>query len=511
MIGRVLPRGHKVAGLLYYLYGQGRANTHTNPHVVAGFRDPAGLEPSIRPSGRRDFRRLTGLLETPVDALGDLAPDRPVWHCAIRAAPDDPVLTDAQWARIAAEVMHRTGLHRADDPCGVRWVAIRHADDHIHLVATLARQDGTRPSLHNDYYRVREACRAAERRYGLRSTAPADRTADRRATRAETEKAARRHRPEPPRSSLRRTVQQAAACAADLAGFFTRLRSAGVFAKVRYSVRDPGQITGYAVALPDDRTAAGEPVWYSGGRLAPDLTWPKLTHRWNSPQSRAKQHRRTIRGGTPPATPPRGASIPRVTGAERAAAWEHATAVARRATHTIRSDPASGADAAWAAADTLHATAALVGSPHLHKAAALYARAARPRYGRLPARTPIGDQLRATARLIAATGTGHQATATAALLVALARLLATIADLHAEQHRTAQHHATHRAIRHLDVAAGASADRDRLPPPEPSQVAGLDHPSDRAEGQVAMGWSGRPAGQAPTPQRRRQRGSTRSR
>jgi hypothetical protein len=48
--------------------------------------------------------------------------------------------------------MHRTGFAPKGDEAGVRWVAFRHADDHIHIVATLARQDGARPRFWNDFY-----------------------------------------------------------------------------------------------------------------------------------------------------------------------------------------------------------------------------------------------------------------------------------------------------------------------------------------------------------------------
>ena len=44
----------------------------------------------------------------------------------------------------------------------------------------------------------------------------------------------------------------------------------------RFSVKNPGQVTGYSVALPGDTTKDGGPVWYGGGKLAADLTWPKL-------------------------------------------------------------------------------------------------------------------------------------------------------------------------------------------------------------------------------------------
>ncbi|MEV5831550.1 hypothetical protein AB0L25_38915 [Spirillospora sp. NPDC052242] len=285
MIGKVL-RGKRAQGLLRYLYGPGRHGEHQNPRIVAGFRSPAELEPGHREDGRRDFSQLDGLLMQPVAQLGERSFGKPVWHLSLRAAPDDPVLSDRQWAQIADEVMVRTGLGADGDADGVRWIAVRHADDHIHIVATLARADGVRPNVWNDGYRVREACRAVERRFGLRSTAPADRTAARRPKRAESEKAVRRGRKEPPRTVLRRKVQTAAAGAADEHAFFARLSSDGLLVRRRYSRRTSGEITGYSVALPDDRNADGGPVWYGGGKLAADLTLPKLRRRWTADEFR---------------------------------------------------------------------------------------------------------------------------------------------------------------------------------------------------------------------------------
>src|SRR5713101_7793718 len=138
LIGKVL-RGTNAGRLLYYLYGPGKSNEHTDPHLVAGFGDPAELEPERRPGGSRDLRRLAGLLAQPLAALNGNGYSKPVWHCAVRAAPQDRVLPDAEWARIAAAVMDRTGLAPEGDEVGVRCVAVRHAPDHIHLMATLAR------------------------------------------------------------------------------------------------------------------------------------------------------------------------------------------------------------------------------------------------------------------------------------------------------------------------------------------------------------------------------------
>ena len=145
MIGKITaPRGERVEPLIRYLYGPGRREEHTDPHILAGWRHPAELEPPLRPDGTRDFRKLSGLLNQPHAAMGSWGFARPVWHCSMRAAPEDKTLSDDEWAQIACEVMHRTGLAPyGEEDDAVRWVAIRHGQDHIHIVAMLARQDGT--------------------------------------------------------------------------------------------------------------------------------------------------------------------------------------------------------------------------------------------------------------------------------------------------------------------------------------------------------------------------------
>jgi hypothetical protein len=130
---------------------------------------------------------------------------------------------------------------------------------------------------------VREACLDAERRFGLRPTAPADRTAARRATRAETEQAARRGWDETPRAALRREVCTAAAEAGTELEFFVRLAQAGVLVRLRYSTSRPGEVTGYAVGLALHTARDGGVIWYGGGKLAADLTLPKLRARWQQP------------------------------------------------------------------------------------------------------------------------------------------------------------------------------------------------------------------------------------
>ena len=270
MIGRVLKRGSNLAGLLYYLYGPGKACEHRNPHLVAGWRHPAELEPPLRPGGKRDFRRLTGLMEIPLAMLGDRAPSDPVWHCAVRAAPGDPDLGDGAWMRMAAEIMHRTGLsRRGGEDEAVPWVAVHHGGNHIHIVAVLARHDSRRAHLHNEYYRIGEALRDLEAEYGLAAVARSDRTAARRPGRAETRTAARAGQAEPPRVTLRRHVQAAAAAARSEAEFFAALARREVQVRLRHSDHDPAEVSGYAVGLPGHLTAAGQRSGSAAG------SWPR--------------------------------------------------------------------------------------------------------------------------------------------------------------------------------------------------------------------------------------------
>ena len=488
-----IRRGRRTAGLLYYLYGPGRREEHTDPHIVAGWRDPAELEPPLRPGGGREFGPLIGLLQQTLAALGDRAPGRPVWHCSVRAAREDRLLSDEEWAQVAREIMDRTGLApRGQDDDAVRWVAVRHAADHIHIVATLARQDGRRASVSNDYYRVREACLAVEERFGLRRTAPADRTTASRPARGETEKTQRRGWREAPRVTLKREVSTAAAGAFSEDEFFNRLEQAGVLIRRRFSTRNPGQVTGYSVALPQATTKAGEPVWYGGGKLAADLTLPKLRRRWE--------------GSGPGAGPDDGAGL---TEQERATIWEHAARTAEDAAGQIRQMTAAGdrdgaADAAWAAGDTLHAAAAALGSRIVRDAATAYDRAARVPYGRLPRRTSAGMSLRRAARLLSAAGyAGHDRTlAHAALVTRLAGLAEAVSELRIAQQHRAQAAAAHHAAMYLRGRDGSSTESAARMPrqsgpastfageafPRPPRAAPPSSASPRRGGRPPGGW-----------------------
>jgi hypothetical protein len=372
----------------------------------------------------------------------------------------------------------------------VRWVAVRHADNHVHVVATLARQDGKRVWPRNDFYRSREASRTVEERYGLRQTSSADRTGPREITRAEqrrhlAEEVRRREKGVPPsagpdRDVLRRRVRVAAAGATDLPGFFARLRSDGVLVKERRSQRNPDQVTGYAVALP----AGGEPVWFGGGKLAPDLSLPRLQDRWASSSPRMNP-----RHGAGERTSP-------LTAFERARVLAQAQLAAEHANEHIRKhggDPAAVADATWASADLFAAVARVTDYRHrtgkLTQAADLFEQAARPARRRTTQPTVSGHRVRSVARgLLAVRRTLPSETRQVlALLAQLQSLAATVARLRETQGLAAQAAAARAAAEKLAIARSAQG---RVPTTRASSVRHLAYGAPAAAHRPAH----RPAG-----------------
>ncbi|OBC06979.1 MULTISPECIES: relaxase/mobilization nuclease domain-containing protein [Gordonia] len=309
MIGKV-DRGWDAPGLVSYLMGPGKHNEHTRPTVIASWQhDPGALQPTRIGGGDFDFdpaelAALRAHVHAPAAAVGlprrQPADGEPgytkhgyVWHTSIAIPATDGALTQDTWAQIARDVMERTGIAAADDPGGCRWIAVHHGrsaegNDHIHIAATLVRQDtGARVHPRNDYRNLRSVMREWEDRLGLTVTAQNARDADRPATRGEFEKAARRaadpdafvaSRTDPSetiRGQLRQVVADTAATSNDTEEFLAGLRTRGLLVHLHHD--QAGAVDGYAVALPGDRNRQGRPVFYGGGKLARDLSWPKVS------------------------------------------------------------------------------------------------------------------------------------------------------------------------------------------------------------------------------------------
>jgi hypothetical protein len=276
-----------------------------------------------------------------------------------------------------------------------------------------------------------------------------------------------------------------------------------VLVRKRLSARNPAEVTGYAVALPGDAARYGGPVWFGGGRLAADLTLPKLRRRWE---------------------PSRVTPEEKFTALGRDALWEIAARTAADASAQIRShaatSPAAAADAAWAAADTMHAVAAALGSRILRQAADSYDRAARAPYGRIPQPTPAGNRLRQAARLLAASAAvgSDNTLAVVTLVTRLAALAEAVAQLRDVQQRAAQAASARRAAERLRAARAAyatSTPTARARADTPGERVHLEFPASpgSAQGDSAVPVLGTPARPRPRASRSarspRPRGPTR--
>ncbi|MBQ0897317.1 hypothetical protein KBX37_30350 [Micromonospora sp. U56] len=170
------------------------------------------LEPKVAASGKRDFRALAALLEQPVRA-GCRSPNNFVWHASMRLAPEErrrDRVSDTIWESMAVQMLAGVGVATTATDPGLRWIAMRNADDHVHIVATLVREDGRTNWLRNDYPLCVKATYNVARRYNLhRRVPPADRTAHRRPHPVEVSKARRTGRAQTSRDDLRRRVRTA--------------------------------------------------------------------------------------------------------------------------------------------------------------------------------------------------------------------------------------------------------------------------------------------------------------
>ncbi|MGW1165460.1 mobilization protein [Streptomyces sp. NPDC002550] len=354
----ILGKGPKATRrTIGYLFGKGRANEHVDPHLVVswnGFAPDPGRSPHRNPKEVED--QLAAQLDQPVKMLGDKAPKYTVWHCPVRAAPEDPILTDAQWADIARRIVAAAGIAPDGDEEACRWVAVRHADDHIHIAATLVRQDGRRPKRDYDQRAVQREARKIEADYGLRRLKPGDGTAAKRSTSKEHFKAKRLGQDATSREILRQRVRRAVAAAADETEFFALLEVTGVTVRLKHG--PSGDALGCNFALPGDTNDKGEPVFYAGSTLAPDLSLPKIRERLatTSPDPA------TVRPGNP---------------------WHQATAATERIPHHLTHDDEPTAQgqlvALGAALDLLPLTAPAALKAELEQAATVFERATRSR------------------------------------------------------------------------------------------------------------------------------------
>ncbi|MBB5939472.1 relaxase/mobilization nuclease domain-containing protein [Streptomyces zagrosensis] len=447
MIPRIHKQGSNTRGLLNYLYGKGTREEHLDPHLVASYDDMApdpGRDPSVT---KEDLQRV---LDQPLHLLDeDQRPDQHVWHCSVRATATDRILSDEEWGYIARRIVAATGIDPGGgDSTGCRWAAVRHADDHIHIIATLVREDGRRPDHHRSGQRAQAAARLIEADYDLHRVTPGDGTAARRPTSAERHKAERQGQERTARERLRETVRGASAGAASTDEFFDRLAADGLLIGKR--IAPSGDLLGYKVALPDDRNKDDEPVFYAGSTLAPDLSLPRIRERWSQRLEAISE------GGREPVQP----TLPPVT--HPAFARRRAAAATWQALLIIDHGDDGMAAAQIAAAgevlDALAKTSTAHTRTELRQAASVFERASR---SHVRAVRGHDHALRQAAHDLVHSGPAPgrvEDGATMAMVIDMAIFLAiTAANWHTKRHHSQQAAAAQQAAEHLRSAYQAAA------------------------------------------------------
>lgn len=442
--------GGDTGGLMRYLVGPGRANEHENPHVIAGSRDIVRKwgdwetisvsqaseiatrldaymhETGTFPTGKaRRFNPTTGAVEW----NGEIEANH-VWHCSLSLSPEEAALGDEVWERIASDFMSEMGFSGTDGKAPCRWVAIHHGSaknggDHIHIAATIVREDGTKWSPWYDQRRAQKACNVLEHRYGLLVVESREHARGSRCDSAAAQNAAKRAgTSRTDRAVLEERLRAAATAAASEADFVRRARRLGVRLHPRFASGRIDIVVGYSAAL---RTENGQQTrWWGGGRIARDLTLTQLRTRWQDTPSSALEAVEAWKGHYPKRAPYDGPLWQ-----DRLRALEHFR------THLDRLSPTDHVGLANAAADIaglLHAQAITArttgGRDMLERAAVQVGRCAqlktRPADKRL---VDVGARMASDLALSIAAATNPRMAAIA-LAHATVDLVHTIAELH---------------------------------------------------------------------------------
>jgi hypothetical protein len=287
MIGKI-TKGSSGRALIRYLFRPGKANEHTDQRVVA-----SGLAIGTEEGRLLDAAEIAGLgaaIDAANDRFGTNPPGGHIWHASLSIPGADRPIVDDEWAEMAQRVMSALGFE-AQGVQPAAWVAIGHGtsasgNQHIHIAASLVRMDGRQVNIWQDRKTLSRVCAEIEKDYGLSIIEGREGKGMPGLSRAELERTATEHLPEPPRITLARLVREASVASKDEAEFVRRVRGSGALVRPRFETGGQHTVVGYSVAL---RTRPGDtPIWFGGGKLAKDLTLPYLRRFWEV----SKNHQR---------------------------------------------------------------------------------------------------------------------------------------------------------------------------------------------------------------------------
>jgi len=266
-----ITRGKDAGALGVYLHGPGRHNEHAYNARVAGMV----IAGSISVTDPTKPGQWVANMRRAYRGRDDVV--RPVWQCSLRTAPDDRRLSDAEWADAAQMFAERLGFDQHP------WVAVRHADDHIHLALSRVAHDGRVWLGRHDYRTTQDARRALELELGL-TQAPVRRgVSSERTPITQVQPGEYRMFADAGRHAPRAVLAGAVLAAANTAAgrgrevFEAELTDRGIDFAVNQA--STGTVSGYRFAAPVAAHADqnGEQVWFKASQLDKKLAWRVLS------------------------------------------------------------------------------------------------------------------------------------------------------------------------------------------------------------------------------------------
>ena len=185
-----------------------------------------------------------------------------VYHASL-SLPESETLSDQKWKEVSNKYMNKMGFS------GSQFVAVKHTDtahQHIHIVASRIRLDGTVVSDSQDYKRSEKLIRGFEREYGLKQVLPSREIGLSAPTSGELRKALRNNDPSI-KMQLQEIIGNATKEKQSMTGFIEKLESNGVGVMANISEKT-GHISGISFVLD------GEVM--KGSDLGKSFTWNGL-------------------------------------------------------------------------------------------------------------------------------------------------------------------------------------------------------------------------------------------
>jgi len=468
-----IVKGGDMPGLLRYLVGRGRANEHTNPHVIGGdgimqslYGDELGLRDAARIAAYLDEPRTTYSVEMRTrthvqdpetgERLETGWKNQHVWHASLSLPPGE-VLSEQQWEQVSREFMDGMAFTAESGHAPARWVAIHHGasaggNDHVHIAASMVREDGTQwAGRFRDWPAAQRVCRDLEERHGLTSVLGGQRgTAERGERPVERAQQQRGGTPTIQRDEVAQRVRSAAVASGTEAEWLRRVRAGGVVVRPRFAEGTTDVVAGYRAAL----KGQDELRFYGGGQLGRDLSLPRLRELWPAPtldqagEASAEwqaAHRGRSSGLVGREQQPLPTTAPDVARRTLAAYADRLAQVpaSDRVAWSVAAREVSGALSAWSQVDQQHAA-------ELRGAARVIARTGQDRRpGAGPAQRSAAESAFASALVFAAANGDKPGVAAAALMAQLVRTATALRDMHRQTHNLREAAALDVTVRQL--------------------------------------------------------------